>query len=120
MSTSDALPSVYGTLIKRGLTPGMLRAFMPDILKAVAFVLVLTAIRLQSPIKFGVLLSIVLRRIRVTPTKHHILVSIDGLPTSVWSVRIPRRVPDDTMPKDSRHFDFAEWTNRPFQENDPA
>jgi hypothetical protein len=95
MLFSHKPPRRFGMRIREVVTHPLLREYMPDILSVVVFGLVVTVTRLRFPMKSGLLLSVLLRRIRVTPMQQHIFVSIDGLPSFVWSVRIPWRKHND-------------------------
>ena len=65
--------------------------YMGDIARAAALVAVVTVALRFYPLKSGLVFSVLARRIRATSYKQHTLVTIDGVPWSLWSVRIPHK-----------------------------
>lgn len=66
-------------------------SYLPDLVKGTVLVAMVVVTLRMYPMRTSAFLSVVARRIRFTPAKHHTHVSFDGIPFEVLSIRIPHR-----------------------------
>lgn len=68
-----------------------MKKYLPDVLKGAALGLLLTAIKLQYPARFGFTVLFLIQRARIQDVGDAYVVSLDIMPASLFSIRIPKR-----------------------------
>jgi hypothetical protein len=64
-------------------------SYVPDVIKGTAAIVIVTVALRMYPMRSGMILSVIARRIRATHQKNYTRIYLDGIPPDLWSVRIP-------------------------------